>query len=118
MEIEAATEEALFTDALHALRELLADDLAGARVWREVALECHERAALLVLWLDELVFLAETEDLVPEEVERMELSDSDLVAVVRCRRSRPRHLVKGATYHDLAFERSNGGFRAKVVLDV
>ena len=118
MEIEAATEEALFTDALHALRELLADDLAGAQVWREVRVEGDERAALLVRWLDELVFLAETEDLVPEDVEHMELSDRGLIATVRCRRDRPRHVVKGATYHDLAFERCDGSVRATVVLDV
>jgi SHS2 domain-containing protein len=118
MEIEAATEEALFTDALHALRELLADDVAGALVWREVTVNGDERAALLVLWLDELVFLAETEDLVPEDVEQMEFSDGGLVANVCCRRSRPRHVVKGATYHDLAFGRSDGRFHARVVLDV
>jgi SHS2 domain-containing protein len=118
MEIEAATEEELFTDALHALHELLADDVTAAHVWREVTVNCQERAALLVLWLDELVFLAETEDLVPEDVERIELSDRGLVAMVRCRRGRPRHLVKGATYHDLVFECSDGRYRARVVLDV
>ena len=69
-------------------------------------------------WLEELVFLAETEDLVPEDVERIELSEHRLVATVRCHRGRPRHLVKGATYHRLAFERAAGGFRATVVLDV
>lgn len=118
VEIEAATEEAVFIDALHALGELLADDAGGEQVSRDVAVDGQERAALLVLWLDELVFLAETEDLVPEEVGRMELSDRGLVATVRCRRGRPRHLVKGATYHRLAFSRSAGGFRAAVVLDV
>jgi len=118
MEIEAATEEALFTDALHAVGELLEDDVSGPQVLREVTVNGHERAALLVLWLDELVFLAETEDLVPEDVEQMELSERGLVAMVRCRRGRPRHVVKGATYHDLAFERSAGCVRARVVLDV
>jgi SHS2 domain-containing protein len=118
MEIEAATEEALFTDALHALGELVADEVSGPQVWREVMVNGHERAVLLVLWLDELVFLAETEDLVPEDVEHMELSPRGLVATVGCRRDRPRHVVKGATYHDLAFERSDGCVRARVVLDV
>jgi SHS2 domain-containing protein len=118
MEIEATTEEAVFADALHALGELLADDGGGERVWREVAVDGRERGALLVGWLDELVFLAETEDLVPEEAERIEVSDRGLVATVRCRRGSPRHLVKGATYHRLRFERSDSRFRATVVLDV
>jgi len=118
MEIEAPTEEAVFTDALHALGELLADDADGEHVWREVAVDGCERATLLLTWLDELVFLAETEDLVPEEVGRIELSDRGLVASVRGHRGSPRHLVKGATYHRLAFERSSCGYRARVVLDV
>jgi len=118
MEIEAATEEAVFTDALHALSELVADDAGGEQVRREVVVRGRERAALLVGWLEELVFLAETEDLVPEETERIEVSDHRLMATVRGHRGRPRHLVKGATYHGLVFERSPGGFRATVVLDV
>lgn len=118
MEIEAATEEAVFTDALHALSELVADDAGGEQVRREVVVRGRERAALLVGWLEELVFLAETEDLVPEDTGRIELSDHRLVATVRGHRGRPRHLVKGATYHGLVFERSPRGFRATVVLDV
>jgi SHS2 domain-containing protein len=94
MEIEAGTEEAVYVDALRALGELLADDVDGERVRRDVVVGGHERAALLVGWLEELVFLAETEGLVPEDVERIELFEHRLVAMVRCRRGRPRHLVK------------------------
>jgi SHS2 domain-containing protein len=118
MEIEAVTKEAVFADALHGLGELLADDGRGEQVRREVAVDGDEWAALLVGWLDELVFLAETEDLVPEEAERIELGKDGLRASVRCRRGSPRHVVKAATYHRLAFERSGRGFRATVVLDV
>ena len=76
------------------------------------------RPDLLAQWLDELVYRAETEDLVPEDAERIELTERGLLATVRCHHGRPRHLVKGATYHRLAFEPSDGGFRATVVLDV
>jgi SHS2 domain-containing protein len=118
LEIEAGSEEAVFVEALHALGELLADGAQREVIRHEVALVGSERAALLAGWLDELVYLAETEDLVPEDVERIELMQNGLVASVRCRRGRPRHLVKGATYHRLAFERSDGGLHATVVLDV
>jgi protein archease len=118
MEIEASTEEAVFRDALDAVTELLAGDDAGEQVSREVTVDGRERAALLVGWVDELVYLAETEDLVPEAAERIEFSHGGLVATVRCHRGRPRHVIKAATYHRLAFERSGQGFRATVVLDV
>jgi protein archease len=118
MEIEASTEGEVFRDALHGVGELLAGDGAGERVWRKVRVDGRERAGLLVGWLDELVYLAETEDLVPEDAECVEFSDRGLAAMVRCRRGSPRHLIKAATYHRLAFERSARGFRARVVLDV
>jgi protein archease len=118
MEIEAPTEEGVFVDALLAFAELLGGDGRGASVCREIAIRGRERAALLVEWLDELVYIAETEDLVPEDALRIELSTGGLVATVRCRRGSPRHLIKAATYHRLAFEPSGHGFRARVVLDV
>jgi SHS2 domain-containing protein len=118
MDIEAGTAEAVFADALHALAELLADEIGGERVWRDVTIDGHERAALLVGWLDELVYLAETEDLVPEDTGRIDLSNRGLVATVRCHHGRPRHLIKAATYHRLTFERHGAGFHATVVLDV
>ena len=118
MEIEAGSEEAVFADALQAFADQVADDTGGESLRREVAVEAHDRAALLVGWLDELIYLAETEDLVPEQAETIELTDRGLVATVPCRRGNPRHLIKGATYHRLAFERSGQGLRATVVLDV
>ena len=118
MELEAGSEEALFAEALHALAGLVADDTGGEPLLREVAVDAQERAALLVGWLDELIYLSETEDFVPEQAERIELTDRGLIATVRGHRGSPRHLIKGATYHGLEFERSGHGFRATVVLDV
>ena len=118
LQIEAQREDAVFVDAVHALGELLADGRRGDRVSREITVDAPERAVMLLEWLDELVYLAETEDLVPEDVTRIELSDRRLVATVCCRYDSPRHLVKGATYHRLGFERADHGFRATVVLDV
>lgn len=125
LHIEAANQCAVFTDALLALAELIGDappDTGDAppdtTVAREVALSARDLAGLLAAWLDELVFLIETEDLVPDSVERLELDGTTLAATVRGHRGRPRHLVKGVTYHELAFERVIEGFRATVVLDV
>jgi SHS2 domain-containing protein len=118
LEIEAPTAEGVFAQALRALAELIGPGAGGKVVTYELVLAGGEPAALLAGWLDELVYRAETEDLVPEEVERFELDEDGVRASVRCRRGSPRHLVKGATYHRLAFESSERGFRARVVLDV
>jgi protein archease len=118
LEIEALTAEAVFNEALHALAELVGGAPQGEPVRVGIVLTGHEPGALLVQWLDELVYRAEIEDLVPEDVDQIELAGHELRATVRCRRGSPRHLVKAATYHRLAFEATEHGFRATVVLDV
>ncbi len=118
LQIEAESEERVFHDALRAFAEVTGDGGHGDPVGCEIALECSDRGGLLVQWLDELVYRAETGDLVPDAVESLELGRGGLRAVVRAHRDAPRHFVKGVTYHRLAFERHENGFRATVVLDV
>ena len=118
LHVDAPTEPGIFQEALRAFGELIADDARGEDVALDVELTAPDRAALLVRWLDELVYRAETDDLVPQDVEGLELSGDRLAATVRGFRGEPRHLVKGVTYNGLAFEGGDGGYRATVVLDV
>jgi protein archease len=122
LHIEAASEEAVFEQALEALGGMVgdgcADESESESISREVVVAAGDRAALLAAWLDELVYLIETEDLVPDGVERLELVGERLVARVRAHRGQPRHLVKGVTYHELTFQATGEGFSARVVLDV
>jgi SHS2 domain-containing protein len=118
MHLTAPTEAKVFEEALRAFGELVGGGPAGERVDFDVELESPDRATLLVWWLDELVFRAETEDLVPAGVVRLELEGDRLAATVQARRGEPRHLVKGVTYSGLAFGAGNHGYHARVVLDV
>jgi len=118
LRVDADTEAGVFEDALAALAELLRDGAANELVVFDVAIDAADRATLLAGWLDELVFRAETEDLVPGRVERLMLDADGLRATVQAHRGRPRHVVKGVTYHSLTFDAVDGAYRATVVLDV
>ena len=120
LEIEASTEEAIFADALAALAELLAheEDRVPADVRRRVSVEADDRPALLAAWMEELVFLAESEGLEPVRVESLELGPASATATVIGRRGQPPPVVKAITYHRLSFAPLDGGYRATVVLDV
>jgi protein archease len=118
LHIEAETLEQVFAEALEAFAELVARDDGGERAEHEVTVGARDGATLLTEWLTELVYLAETEDFIPERVKRLTLADSSLRAVVVGRRGSPAHLVKGVTYHGLELDSSDGVWRAKVVLDV
>lgn len=125
LQIDAATEEEVFELALAALREIVTGGEAreldcGRRdeIARELVVAGGDRAALLAAFLEELVYLLETEDLVPSRVERLRLTGDRLSARVKGCKGRPAHLVKGVTYHRLTFESSGDRFLATVVLDV
>jgi SHS2 domain-containing protein len=122
LEIEAATERAVFEDGLAAMRELLETE-PGEGASTRVSLAAPDRATLLAEWLGELAFVAESEGLVPERLASLDLEATSLDAVsldavVEGYRGEPPHLVKAVTYHRLSFDRADGGWRATVILDV
>jgi SHS2 domain-containing protein len=116
--VEADSEEGVFAEALRAFGELLGEQEEGDAATATVTAEGGDRAALLAAWLEELIFLGETDGFVPAAVEEIALERERVRARIRGRRAAPPHLVKAVTYHRLAFDRVHGGWRAVAVLDV
>lgn len=120
LELESGTQAGILEDAVLALAELLGgeDAPAGPPASREVEVTAEDDASLLAAWVDEIVFIAETDGLVPRRVERITVEPSGVRAVVSFVETAPFHLVKGATYHDLALAQERDVWRGRVVLDV
>lgn len=116
--VEERSPEAVFREALIAIGELIADGRGGEPVTHEVHLEAPDPPALLAEWLNELVYLAETDGFLPERVQSLELSEGELRATVAGVRAAPRNLVKAVTYHRLELARHGETWRARVTLDV
>jgi SHS2 domain-containing protein len=114
--IHAPSREAVLAEGACALGELLGG--GGDGETREVAVEGAELASLLAAWLEELVFLAETDGFVPAAVRAVEIDERGARGIVEGRRGSPPHLVKAVTYHRLAFEPEGDGWYARAVLDV
>ncbi len=116
--LEAPGEEALFAEALVALRELIGGSESGEPTRRELELAAPDRALLLADWLGELVFLAEMEQFVAERVVALALDGLRLHATVEGRRGSPPHLVKAVTLSGLNVHEEGGIWYGRVVLDV
>jgi len=116
VELESDSAEGILEEALRAFAEL-AGPAAGELVERPVDLAASDPPALLAAWLDELLFLADAERLVPESAE-VSVSGSRVTGVIRARRGDPRPLVKAVTFHRLRFGPRDGVWRGRVVLDV
>jgi SHS2 domain-containing protein len=118
LRLEAETLDGLFREGLAAFAELLGEAPGGEAAEHAVSVSGPDPPTLLAEWLNELVFLADAEDFVPEGVERLDVTADTVDAVVRGRRGSPPPLVKAVTYHRLTAERRNGVWAATVVLDV
>jgi SHS2 domain-containing protein len=121
LQVEAGTDTEVLEEATRALAERLRrdrDEPGGELVSREVAVQADDGAQLLAAWLEELVLLAEVEGLIAERVQYETLDQRGVRARIEGRRGDPPHLVKAVTYQRLAFEPTDTGWRATVVLDI
>ncbi len=120
LEIEGPTKAAVLADAVLALADLLSGDRRpeGTPRARELTVRAEDDPALLAAWLDEIVFVAETEGLVPCRVERLDIRTGELCGIVSFVEGSAPHLVKGVTYHELELARDGGTWRGRAVLDV
>lgn len=111
----------LFVEAALAVAELMCTERSepgGGAL--PVRVGARDREALLVAWVDELVFLSETRKRVWSEARVEHLTDTELVATVRgFEPVALRTQIKAATLHDLHItEIASGSFEATLVLDV
>lgn len=114
----------LFANADRGLVSLLVDPagLRGDEV-EHVAVSASDREALLVVWLNELLYLLDTRGFLPRLCRVTALSatalQADLVGEAFDEtRHTARRLVKAATYHGLHISRVAGGWEARVLLDI
>ena len=86
---------------------------------KNVELEAVDSESLLVEWLSELAFWAETDSLVFEDFELRSVSSTHLTATIRGRRvDRIEKHIKAVTYHNLKIVPTAEGLTAVVVFDV
>lgn len=115
---------ALFENAAAALFALMVDlECVQERTSRDVELRSADLEGLLVDWLNELLFLFETERMLFRRFQVRELDTSQLRATawgegLDLSRHRVRTSVKAATYHGLEIERVGGLYTARMVFDV
>jgi SHS2 domain-containing protein len=114
----------VYRQAAHALWSLMVEP-ASVEHRREipVAVEADDRESLLVAWLNELLYLYETERFAAADCRIVSLSETRLDAEV-CGEAldMARHVivghVKAVTYHQLLVGQTAFGWEARVVVDV
>jgi SHS2 domain-containing protein len=117
-----STPEEAFSAAAEGLAELMGAWFPGQGRERNIEVEAADRPALLVAWIDELLFLHESEDAVFGAFGVDSVSDRHLRARVLLSARGDRELedvgIKAGTYHRLRVETEGSGWVAEIYLDV
>jgi SHS2 domain-containing protein len=124
LRIWGESREELFENAGAALTAVLTDRRRLRRQkTAEILLEALDLEALLVAWLNHLLYLYDVDAFLGREFQILQLSAQHLRAKARGDYFDPsrhvaRTLVKAATYHHLEIVNFNGGWQATVILDL
>ncbi len=121
--VSAPTLEGLFETAAWAFTELITRvDALRHRVERQFNLQEDAIDTLLVSWLQELLYLLDTEDLVFGRFQ-VNIQDSSLEATAWGEVFNPeihtiKTEIKAVTYHQLEVVETDEGWRAQVIFDI
>ena len=93
------------------------------QVSREIVAEGHDLVSLLIAWLNELVFLFDTEYLIFCQFEIDSLTETSLKARASgepydAQRHEIGSAIKATTWHEAAVERSGDGYKARIIFDI
>ena len=118
-----ATLAEAFANAGRGLFSLITElDTVRQQTARQVSLRADDAGSLLVKWLNELIFLFDTEHLLFSRFTIDQIDDHELKGVcfgepVDTARHRIKLGVKAATYHLLAVDKRDG-YRLRVIFDI
>ena len=113
----------VFSHAAEGLFSLIVDlDTVREKSMRPVEASASDMEMLLASWLNELIYIFDTEYLIFKRFEITEITGEQLTAncygeQVNHRRHELKRSVKAATYHKLRVEKDNG-YRVQVLFDV
>lgn len=114
----------LFSNAAVALFSLISDPgQVKATETRTVSVSAPDRESLLICWLNELIYLWDTEHLLLSHFKITRLTSQHLEAACLGERFDPsKHSVhrdvKAATYHMLQINRGTQGYQTRVIFDI
>jgi SHS2 domain-containing protein len=115
---------ALFINAARGMESLLvAPEQVHVVTSREIIVKGHDSISLLIAWLNELIFLFDTEYLLFRDFEIATLTDTTLTGTARgehydSQRHELGSAIKAATWHEAAITPDNEGYQARIIFDL
>ncbi len=114
----------LFIHAAQGMESLMvAPEQVQAQVSREIVVEGHDNISLLIAWLNELIFLFDTEYLLFCQFQIAALTETQLQARAfgepyDAQRHDLSSAIKAVTWHEAAVELADDGYTARIIFDI
>jgi len=111
----------LFQNAAQAMMfYLFGKNRIGQRVKSKkiIIIKAKDNQSLLVDWLSELLYLADTYDICFFQYKFKKLSETELEAITFGFKAVAKKDIKAVTYHGLEIKKKNNGFRANILFDI
>jgi len=114
----------LFIHAAQGMESLMVSpEQIDVQVSREIVVEGHDVVSLLIAWLNELVFLFDSEYLIFRQFEIESLTETDLKGRTSgepydAQRHDLGSAIKAVTWHEAAVERTDVGYKARIIFDI
>jgi len=114
----------LFSNAALGMESLMVPlEEIRAVTTREIVVEGHDEVALLVAWLNHLIFLFDTEYLLFRDIQIEAITETRLTARATgepydAQRHELSSAIKAVTWHEAAVERTASGYTARIIFDI
>jgi protein archease len=114
----------LFIHAAQGMESLMvAPEQVREPVSREIAVEGHDLVSLLIAWLNELIFLFDTEYLLFRTFEINAFTETSLRGRASgepydAQRHELSSAIKAVTWHEAAVEPTGDGYKARIIFDI
>jgi len=114
----------LFIHAAEGMESLMvAPEQVRAQVSRDLDVEGHDIVSLLIAWLNELIFLFDTDYLIFRQFEILDFTETHLKGRATgepydADRHELSSAIKAVTWHEAAVEPIDGGYKARIIFDI
>ena len=119
--VKGKTLAELFNNAAFALavNQKGDENFNGEKVRKEIKLEASDANTLLVDFLNEILYLSDTEERIFPEIEFKKITEKGLEAVASgYKYDNLKIEIKAATYHGLEIKKENSEFIAEIIFDI
>jgi SHS2 domain-containing protein len=124
LNVYGSTLPELFIHAAQGMESLMvAPEQVQVRVNREIVVEGHDKISLLIAWLNELIFLFDTEYLLLHQFQIDVLTETQLKARASgepydAQRHDLSSAIKAVTWHEAVVEQTDDGYKARIIFDI